>query len=912
MNQTAEQKNVQQIQASQLHYTSCQYGLAGHSGFQTRAMTADIDGQSKTAIEQLAVYEPPKNLPREPDDATTMADYPVAYRHLYLADGTLAITRSAYTGLDYTERGGNYFCHGLVFEQIPDGLWPVDLYEHNLWKHSLTAAEDCQQDHYDLPKATIEVDASAYDFVVLQEFLTDINQAQHILGNMIQAVLLKAQTSRTLVIRDPMASNGVFWLACLQKSFPASLQRHLSCSSYQFDPRSCAAINVVYGQTDVLLGENERKFQFYAFDLVDQQFSDVDTIAPIYAQTIANWMVNEPETLRAFHQMASQFDLTKLDTSLTPLVQLFMLQQKHEQELKQALDVNALMDIVDLVNGFAAKEYLVEIVEILSAHQPLLTRVTDPQMLEKVTLFFINSYQINRSQTIKLMIIGQLSRLTMLSVTSPEVDPQWVASLRQKAAEADKDIVYQTAQSFLSETNMAVQANKMTALLIDQMINLAEIMVGFIQTIEPNTTPLHSPQWHDFIALAISKRHQHMNDADWLFAPFTSDNSTVAKIILMICQKLPKLVDAGLITAQQSDTAANGFSQYLTQRFDKTPQDWFIIVNLLKSKQQSWDLLKVNWHQGFDNSRNKPKYYQQYFQAVLNDESDYRSACWGKFADILWQKSNEKQRLEIALDWLRNGHVGDLGQSLAEQVVQQANQAIRFSIKHPLSDEIASLIPPLIAKYDIALKPDKLTLRQALMTQRPFRLQPLEAVNTALQGADKAIYNAFIDVYLPLLLDSLNDIEQHGKIIGHLHLSEFTDVFIDAYRKTLSTNKTASTGRRCEGFLTFWLLLNNKHPFYRQCHQVKTDLSNVLVAKLAKLKDRELTTMAEDLKASGKLSDSQQTALDNLMLAVEDKKNTFLRKIGRTGLTGAKAVASLTKSGLNKLYTRVKTKVKTK
>lgn len=894
------------LQASQLHYTSCEFGMSGHAGFQTRAMSESIDAQQKTAIEQLAVYQPPTDLRRSgsaPSSMTPLHEFPVAWRHLHLPDGALAITRSAYTGTDFSGREGNYFGHGLLFERLPEGLWPIDLYEHQQWKLNLPPEEDYKQDSYDLPTLNISVDSDTFDFAALQEFLADIDQAERILTEMIQAILLKAKTSRTLIIRDPMAGNGVFWLACLQKCFPTTVQYHLSCSSYQYDPRSCAAINVVYGQTELKLGENERKFQFYVFDFVEGQFSDIEPTEQLYAQTIANWMVNEPATLQAFHQFADLFEITELSSLLTLLLQLFML----KQQSNSTLQVSELMKIIELLNKHTQQAHLADIVEILNDHQALLASVTDPKMLEKVTEFFINSYQVSGSQTIKSMMVNQLSRLFILSVTSEEVDTELVATLRQKAAQTDNDIAYQTAQHFLSEANMAGQAQQLNGLSSKQMQSLVCIIIESIQLVNPNVTPLDSPQWDDFICVVISKRGQQMDDNDWLFSPFAEEHNATVKIISQVCEKLSQLLACGVLDKSQSDITLGAFTRYLSKRFDKTQQDWFAIVNQIKSNKHSWDLLQRHWHLGLENSRRKISYYQNYADAIMADKDDYQKAYLNPFANSCWNKLNDKQRFEIAMDWLHSGHLECFQPQLIEKVVHCANNGIQFSIKHSYSDELINLLSALITKHDITLnKPNKLRLRQAILTQGPFTHHALVEINSVLQGCDKATYKSFINNYLPVLFDSFDHQEQHGDVIGHLCISQFSDVFVSAYQSNLSIEENANLGSDCEVFLAFWLFLESAQPFYRQCRDVETELITVLVARLAKQKDRALAQMVKNFKAQAGLNPRQLRKLNDVMQQIKDKKNTFLRKIGRNSVAGAKAVASLAKSGLNKLYNKVR------
>ena len=141
----------QEVSGLQLHYTSSRYGLSGHPGFQTRAISSAVRPEEQRMIERMGIYQPPRDCPVEPNREQINELFPVAYRSAYLETGRLALVRSVYVGQDYTGRWGNYFAHAILFDKLPKAYWPVDLYEWEGWINGLNENEDIDQSSYELP-----------------------------------------------------------------------------------------------------------------------------------------------------------------------------------------------------------------------------------------------------------------------------------------------------------------------------------------------------------------------------------------------------------------------------------------------------------------------------------------------------------------------------------------------------------------------------------------------------------------------------------------------------------------------------------------------------------------------------------------------------------------------------------------
>ncbi|MFS8197417.1 GTPase-associated protein 1-related protein [Streptomyces sp. CWNU-52B] len=125
---------------SQLHYTSAPPGPDG-SGFRFTAVSDDVPQGVLREAEQLIGYEPPRDSPARPD-ADELADFPTAFSFSELSDGGRLLSRSVYTGVDYSGRWGNFHAHALHLPagaRLPDGALPITAWESGRWARSTPA-----------------------------------------------------------------------------------------------------------------------------------------------------------------------------------------------------------------------------------------------------------------------------------------------------------------------------------------------------------------------------------------------------------------------------------------------------------------------------------------------------------------------------------------------------------------------------------------------------------------------------------------------------------------------------------------------------------------------------------------------------------------------------------------------------
>ncbi|MCT9075512.1 GTPase-associated protein 1-related protein [Streptomyces fulvoviolaceus] len=122
---------------AQLHYTSAPPGPDG-SGFRFTAVSAGVSQGLLREAEQLIGYEPPRDFPARPD-TEQLRSFPKALSFSELSDGGRLLSRSVYTGADYSGRWGNFHAHALHLPpgaRLPAGALPITAWESPRWAGS--------------------------------------------------------------------------------------------------------------------------------------------------------------------------------------------------------------------------------------------------------------------------------------------------------------------------------------------------------------------------------------------------------------------------------------------------------------------------------------------------------------------------------------------------------------------------------------------------------------------------------------------------------------------------------------------------------------------------------------------------------------------------------------------------------
>ncbi|MGI8622600.1 MAG: hypothetical protein ACR2NB_03725 [Solirubrobacteraceae bacterium] len=262
----------------QAHYTSCRAGLSAGSGFQFAAASPALDAATLEELERLVMYEPPPDAPREPTPEE-IARMPVRFSFRPLYGGGAAILRSAYVGLDYSGRYGNFFTHAVVVRDPAvdlAGLLPADLWDAPFWRRTPVAGTELQE-------AAVEPVAAPPSVAALRE----PGRAAWVPA-VIDAVLGAADRRWRVVVLDTPEA-GREWIDVAGRIVGRAAAFELGFSSYEPEPRRT--------DVDVAVAPPGTDHGFAAYELGSTvQLVDVAGAPPpgeppsLLARVVADWI----------------------------------------------------------------------------------------------------------------------------------------------------------------------------------------------------------------------------------------------------------------------------------------------------------------------------------------------------------------------------------------------------------------------------------------------------------------------------------------------------------------------------------------------------------------------------------------------------------------------------------------------
>ena len=870
----------------QLHYTSCRHGISGHAGFQTRAISRDIRPDEQRAIERLGMYQAPRDCPIVPDKQQIDDMFPIAYRNSYLDTGNLAVSRSVYVGKDYTGRGGNYFSHALLIHEMPDNIWPVDLYEWDGWKKALEDTEDTEHASLDLPRTTIVADESAYSFAELQVFLTEENGRLDHLAKMIQAVRLRSETSRSIVIRESLGMNSLFWIACIQKSFPPVLQTHLSCSSYQFDPRGCLAVNALYGETDFSLGENERKFQFYVFDFIDKRHSSISGAKDEYANTISFWMCEHPERMKSFHDFSTKFEHYKVTDGLLSLLRLFRVNNNENISLSN----DDLIEILDFVNRHTKKRFFADVSKIIDSSVSQLTKLDNPDYIHHFAVFFINGAKATEDGDLRLAAYKQILRLVDNVIFDNAPNLGKLETVRSSARDAFDSCDYEFSQLFLSDQHLSRLNSNIGSMSSEGLAIAMEEIVAAITVVSVDQKVLEDERLLEFLKARLIAIIPDLSSMDWLFSSFGDTQNEIAAICIYVCKVLDELEKANEIEQGTYDDGIKSFSLFLSKMFNSKGDEFrFNFINILKDNPANWKLLEEEWKHSISHQSNQCASHELYYQRVLKQDSEFSKEYRPEFAEELWKllspRSNELGNQ--AKEWIKSNQISHFPSRFRKNVFQKASEYISFGLDDGGSDALYELIDAKKRDFNIELQPDRLSLRRAILMSNDntidYERQSVIEIGTALGGIDKKSYRGFTDSYLPRIFRKTSVAEQHGTVIKYVFISKWDDVFLAAYKRFFVQGKTEKLSDAEMVALCFWVSLTSNDNDYNTFESLQKRAFDLLASRIAVLKDNDYDALLLSIENMMNVDPDAKNNWDAVLASVESKKKSFFGSLLRRG-----------------------------
>ncbi len=873
--------SCQEVSGLQLHYTSSRYGLSGHPGFQTRAMSSKIRPEEQRAIERLGIYQPPRDCSVEPDQAQINELFPVAYRSTYLETGRLALVRSVYVGQDYTGRWGNYFAHALLFDKLSKAYWPIDLYEWGGWVSGLYENDDIEQATYQLPVISYIPDKSAFSFTELQEFLKEEDGRQNSLREMIQAIFLRKETSRSLVIREEIEANGLFWIACLQKSFPTTCQSDLGCSSYQFDPRACLEINVIHGETDFSLGENERKYQFYVFDFINATYSSVGDSHKEYALLISKWMHEHPERLEAFYTFSELFTLKEISYNLLLTLRLYRLSIGDELALGDA----DLIDILSFVNSSARKECLTKVLGVILSSIRHIVKSQNPDYIVQLALLFVNGAEQTGEPKFRGMAYQLILKLVDNCIFEKGISISQLDFLRSRARLADQNFDDELSKLFLSDQHLSEINASIHKLDEESMSYCLNELISALR-VDKNDL-IYDKRLRSYIEYVISFVTPNLSEINWLFLPFEDSVRSQSELCVYICEMLEQLINSDRVTRNKYNSAISSFSLFLYHLFQLKGDTFrFEVINIIKNNAILWRLLEEEYRQGISKEGgNSVVFYNKYYLNALNDESEFAKEFRSIFAEILWDSISNRHKLLQAVEWIKEGHVECFSDQLLSAVFNMANKEISFDPRDSNSDSLSKMIDDKIVGLDLVLRPNRSLLRRAILLANnkkiKFEEQPIDELKSALCGIDRKTFAKFTNLYLPRMMMKVTTPEQHGEIIKEVILDRYNDIFLKSYQRFLNQGEASKFNTAEMSALKYWISLTTSSDDYDLVKDVRVEALDLLVMRLARLKDKPYKAFVQINTEDENITRAQRTKLKEIYRQVEEIKDTFIGRVRR-------------------------------
>jgi hypothetical protein len=253
----------------QLHYTSCEQGLAGHSGFQFCAITDGVSRETMREVERLTVYEPARRAAGAPagggDDQPTNFLYTVSE-----ISGHSIIARVAFVGLDFSNRSGNYFAHTLV---ATDGAadfgttLPIELWESPFWQERQGAATSLPPLPEMPPRGPISREMA-------DAFLAERADRPDQVGGLLTAAGEAVRGGRRVLLVERDAAAVARWIATVCYLLGTALSRNLTFSTYSHDPERSRVKLAGTVASAGPLGANVRN-TFAVFDVPGGDFPQV-------------------------------------------------------------------------------------------------------------------------------------------------------------------------------------------------------------------------------------------------------------------------------------------------------------------------------------------------------------------------------------------------------------------------------------------------------------------------------------------------------------------------------------------------------------------------------------------------------------------------------------------------------------
>lgn len=786
--------------ALQHQYTSCRRGHLGSAGFQTRACTEGLRPDEQREIERRGTYTPPRNAKQEPTRDEISQEFPRNFRYCALESGRWALTLSCYAGQDYSGRWGNYFAHSLIGDDGAPPIWPIDYYEWEGWKTSLSPDEDTEEIPAPLPLVDLTAIplSESFTFAELKEFLREVPGREPLLADMLRAVFVRAETSRALVIRDSFL-NGLFWIACLQKAVPLSCLKDLSFSTYQYDDRNCATINATTEGTEFQFNETQRKYQFFMFDFVDGRYSEVPKADFDYPEIVAGWMANDPIRLQEFHNFFALFDCQTLDANLVWAARLFQLSGGDGPPIA----TDELLAIIDFATRFTSRQGLNRVVELMAKFSSTLRETVNTDAFEALIRFFAEAARSNGQQQARQCAFAAWISMFDNLVFRRGSDSERVRAMRDELLKSFGAFERELSGLFLSENHM--EGIRESLFNLDPFI-LGEILTEVLVSFEVlgKSPAWKQPEAKGIISAMLSTREEPYRSALRVFEILTPDTDA----LVTVCESTVAN-SKGELPKEELSKKGMAVGRALASVLAQIPADSAAAVRRRLDGPATWNILFGEWLELLSNSQEKRKSHEEYVQMSARHLPTYQKAYKEHLARSLMQVLTAEQQSQQAMQWISNKHIRDSSDAFVKDCLNLANLDIGFDLQAPGALKKANQLAETAEQYGVRLTPDRpFLLKMIALAQRgdvSITDLPLDDIQRVLAVIDPANYTVFLANFLRSALSRAKEGREHHRIVASVYNRSHFDRFKASYFEFLQERTKKTFTLSDEATLVFWL-----------------------------------------------------------------------------------------------------------
>jgi GTPase-associated protein 1, N-terminal domain type 2/GTPase-associated protein 1, middle domain len=749
------------MKSLQLCYTSCRRGMSGTAGFQTWAASPGLHPDERREIERRCLYRPPRDAHSEPGRDEIAHHFPIALRYFPLDSGRAALIRSCYLGRDYSGRWGNFFAHALLLPE-PRALprWPIDYFEWAGWRERLTIEEEGTAPPPALPEVDVAPIEPAPSFRLseLQEFLGEDPRRPELLARMGRALLLGRGAARCLVVRDT-ATSGLYWIACLQKLFPPAHALGLSFSTYQDDPRGCAAINATTGETGFKFDDDERRYRFYMFDLQGDRHSEVGKSDEDYSAVASRWLATDPERLAGFHSFMDLFAHERPEPELIAAVHLFAL-SRGELTGVGGERLTAMIAFAERHSTPRGREAMLELFGRGAERDDLLAGDEDHELLLRYLAAGARATGRRAHRELAYRLWLRLLRRCLAAKGRgiAAVRAGWTAM-----AEELGEYRAEVAATFLAEPSWEPGHSALNELPAEALAFLLRTAWACLEW--ARRLPVAEQREVRLLVSALgglrNERDPAATSAAALAAVPPTGEALAAAVDLLLEPSPPSGAE------RQSDERQAG--RVLGRVLAAAPAACAADVRRRLQAGERWEVLFGEWLEIAERAADPLAAFEGYRASVLRALPAYDQRCRAWIAAAVLPRLPERQRLALAFDWLAGGEVEQFPGDLARSCLALANRAVPLDPRVAAGDEKAAQVARAAARLGVRLEPDRPLLRQLLAAARQggggLDALRLAELGTALRGLEGDELRFFLGGFLAAALRRAPTAEQHRDVL---------------------------------------------------------------------------------------------------------------------------------------------------